>query len=132
LFLAREAELGREDLIFPILYIRVPALGIEDQRRQNDVLKIIRARQFADWTKIRQRDVTSFDVGQKIEEFCQDIVEALRKPWMSPEERRRNEEAEARQWADEERRRRQEEASRLAKEGSLTVSEGRTTAEGES
>jgi hypothetical protein len=116
LFLAREAELGRDDLIFPILYIRVPALWIEDQRRQNDVLKIIRARQFADWTKIRQRDVTSFDVGQKIEEFCQDIVEALRKPWMSPEERRRNEEAEARQWADEERRRRQEEASRLAKE----------------
>jgi formylglycine-generating enzyme required for sulfatase activity len=115
-FLRREAELGRDDLIFAILYIRVPALVIEDQRRQNDVLKIIHARQFADWTKIRQRDVTSFDVGQKIEEFCQDIVEALRKPWMSPEERCRNEEAEARQRADEERRRQQEEAARLAKE----------------
>jgi hypothetical protein len=26
-FLAREASLGRNDLVFPILYIRVPALG---------------------------------------------------------------------------------------------------------
>jgi TIR domain len=104
LFLAREAELGRKDLIFPILYIRVPALGIEDQRRQNDVLNIIHVRQYADWTKLRQHDVASFEVGQKIEDFCQDIVEALFKQWVSPEERRRNEEAEARRTEDERRR----------------------------
>jgi flagellar biosynthesis GTPase FlhF len=130
LFLAREAELGRKDLIFPILYIRVPALGIEDQRRQNDVLEIIHVRQYADWTKIRQHDVASFDVGKQIEDFCQDIVEALLKPWVSPEERRRKEEAEALKRADEERqrrveaeahrvedeRRRQEEAKRVAEE----------------
>jgi hypothetical protein len=83
LFLAREAELGRKDLIYPILYIRVPGLGIEDQRRQNDVLETIHARQYADWTKIRQHDVASFDVGKQIEDFCQDIVEALLKPWVS-------------------------------------------------
>jgi hypothetical protein len=83
LFLAREAELGRKDLIFPILYIRVPALVIEDQRRQNDVLEIIHVVRYADWTKIRQCDVASFDVAKQIEDFCQDIVEALLKPWVS-------------------------------------------------
>jgi hypothetical protein len=40
----------------------------------------------------------------KIEQFCQDIVEALRKPWMSPEERSRIEEAEAQRRANEGRR----------------------------
>jgi formylglycine-generating enzyme required for sulfatase activity len=115
LFLKREVELDRKDLIFPILYIRVHALENEDQRRQHDLLNIIHARQYANWTKIRQRDVTSFDVAHKVEEFCEDIVESLQKLWVTPEERRRNEEAEARQRADEERRQ-QAAAARLAEE----------------
>jgi hypothetical protein len=114
LFLAREAELGRKDLIYPILYIRVPALGIEDQRGQNEVLETIHARQYADWTKIRQHDLASFDVGRQIEGFCQDIVEALLKPWMSPEERCRKDEAEARKRAEDQRR--QREIMRLSEE----------------
>ena len=43
-FLAREAELGRSDLIFPILYIRVGALEDEKQWRQHPVLKVIGTR----------------------------------------------------------------------------------------
>jgi TIR domain len=78
LFLAREAELGRNDLIFPILYIRVHALGSEHDLRKSDVLKIIHARHYADWTKLRQHDVASVDVRKKIEKFCEDIVGALR------------------------------------------------------
>jgi hypothetical protein len=114
LFLAREAELGRKDLIFPILYIRVPALGIEEDRRRNDVLEIIHARQYANWTKVRLLDVASFEVGKQIADFCQDIVETLRKPWVSPEERRRQEEAEARERAENERRQQEAEAQRRA------------------
>jgi hypothetical protein len=89
LFLKREAQLGREDLIFPILYVKVPALENEDQRRKNDVLPIIHVRQFANWTDIRLDDVASPAVGRRIERFCQDIVAALQKPWVSPEERQR-------------------------------------------
>ena len=37
-FLKREAELLRADLVFPILYVRVPALESEDRRRQDGVL----------------------------------------------------------------------------------------------
>jgi hypothetical protein len=104
LFLEREAEMGREDLIFPILYIRVPALESEDQRRKNDVLGIIHVRQFANWTDIRLDDVASPAVGRRIERFCHDIVEALSKQWVLPEERRRQEE-EAKRNAEAERRR---------------------------
>ena len=104
LFLAREARLERKDLIFPILYIRVPGLASDDQRRQSEVLEIIHARQYADWTKIRQHDVASFDVSKQIERFCEDIVEALRHPWLSPEERQRAEDTEARRKAAQEQR----------------------------
>jgi TIR domain len=91
LFLAREAELGREDLIFPILYIRVPALENEELRPQNNVLETVHARQFADWTKLRLHNVVSIEFGNKIEHFCQDMVEVLSRPMISPE--RRNAEA---------------------------------------
>jgi hypothetical protein len=110
LFLTREAELGREDLVFPILYIRVHELESEDQRRQNDVLEIIHARQYADWTKYRRQDVNSPEFGNEIDQFCQDIVKALKRPWLSPEERRRQEEEERRRQQDEEQRRKAAEA----------------------
>ena len=43
-FLDRESELLRDDLVFPILYIKVPALTKEDQRSRDGVLKIIHVR----------------------------------------------------------------------------------------
>src|SRR6266478_1764595 len=94
-FLDRESELRRDDLVFPILYIRVPALANEDQCSRDHVLKIIHARQYADWTKIRLDDLGSPEVGKQIARFCEDIVGALHKPWKSPEERRRKEEVKA-------------------------------------
>ena len=105
-FLNREQALGRDDLVFPILYIRVPDLASAEQRRHNAVLNIIHTRQYADWTKIRQDDpASSPEVRRQIELYCQDIVEALRKPWESPQDRRRREEAEASRLAEETRRR---------------------------
>jgi hypothetical protein len=125
LFREREAELGREDLIFPILYIRVPALNSEAKRSGNNVLEIIHARQHADWTRLRQHDVASLEFGQKIEDFCQDIVEALSKPWQSPEERRRQAENEQRRSEEAETRRRaeQEEQHRAAEAEATRVAE---------
>jgi formylglycine-generating enzyme required for sulfatase activity len=113
-FLTRERELGRDDVVFPILYIRVPALANEDQRGRDNVLKIIHVRQYADWTKIRLDDVASPDVRKQIARFCTDIVNALRKTCESPEERQRKEEERRR--ADEERQRKEAEVLRRAKE----------------
>jgi hypothetical protein len=54
-FLAREEKLGRDDLVFPILYIPVPELEDEKLWRQDPVLKIVGKRQYLDWRDLRPR-----------------------------------------------------------------------------
>jgi hypothetical protein len=128
-FLAREEALGRADLVFPILYISVPALEDEAQWRNDPVLSAIGKRQYVDWQRLRHRDIDETAVREAIERFCRKIVEALQKPWLPPEERvqqleaerlaeeaRRKAEAEAkeRQRKEEEQRRKQDEERKKA------------------
>jgi len=117
-FLAREAELGREDLVFPILYIPVPELEDEKQWRQDPVLKIVGKRQYLDWRDLRPRGLHEPEVQTKIIHFCQNISNALRKPWLSIEERKAagKADADARERAAAERMRQEEEAKRKAKQ----------------
>jgi hypothetical protein len=96
-FLKREAELGRSNLIFPLVYVRVPALEKEEQWRQDAVLKVIGSRQYIDWQKLRHRSTTDPEVAEKVEQYCRNIVESLRRPWLTPEERRSAEKAAAQQ-----------------------------------
>jgi formylglycine-generating enzyme required for sulfatase activity len=86
--LARERELGRSDLIFPILYIPAPELQNAAQRDADDMLKTIHARQYADWTHIRLADIRSPDVEKQVARLCARIVDGLHQPCESPEERR--------------------------------------------
>jgi len=102
-FLAREHALGRTDLVFPLLYMRVPALENEAQWRQDPVLSIIGIRQYVDWRPFRHLDVRTTTVGEAIERFCDKILEALREPWVSPEERRKQWEIEAQRRKDQDR-----------------------------
>ncbi len=88
-FLRREEMLGRQNLVFPLLYIRVPELEDKQQRDANPLLRNVSARQHFDWQKFRLRDLNSPEVAEQIELFCFNIVSALRQPWMSPEERAR-------------------------------------------
>jgi uncharacterized membrane protein YhaH (DUF805 family) len=115
-FLARERSLGRADLVFPILYISVPALEDETQWRNHPVLSAIARRQYVDWRSMRHVDIQSTVVREAIERFCRKIVEALQQSWQSPEERRRQEEAEAQTRAEEERHRQEVETKRRAEE----------------
>jgi hypothetical protein len=115
-FLARERSLGRADLVFPILYISVPALDDEAQWRNHPVLSAIARRQYVDWRSMRHLDIQSTAVREAVERFCRKIVEALEQSWQSPEERRRREEAEAQTRAEEERRRQDVETKRRAEE----------------
>jgi formylglycine-generating enzyme required for sulfatase activity len=98
-FLARERELGRGDLIFPILYIQAPDLQNAMQRDADDVLKTIHARQYADWTHIRLADLRSPEVEKQVARLCTRIVDALREPSESPEERRLRAEIDAKRQA---------------------------------
>src|SRR5262249_32532265 len=74
LFLKREAQLLRNDLVFPILYIRVPDLENEALWRRSEVLTAVGERQFADWREFRQfklQDEKDFRIA--VEKFCNNI-----------------------------------------------------------
>ena len=86
-FLARERALGRNDLVFPIHYIRVPALLDEDEWRDDPLLSIVAKRQYVDWRSLRYDSVDTRAFGHAIDQFCEKIAETLRRRWTSPEER---------------------------------------------
>ena len=115
-FLGREAALGRNDLVFPILYIKVPELDDSNRTQTDPVLSIIAKRQFEDWRELRHLDVTSTNVKYAIERYCTHISNALRRTWVSPDERRAQEEIAAVERAEAERKRHEAEAERREKE----------------
>lgn len=115
-FLAREADLGRSDLVFPILYITVPALNDADQVQADPVLSIIAKRQYVDWRDLRHHDANSREVKQAVERFCAQVSDALRRRWLTPEERKAQDEATALQKAEAGRKRGEEEAKRREEE----------------
>jgi F-box protein 11 len=65
-FLAREAELGRDDLVFPILYIRVPELEDIARQKGDPVLSIVANRQYVDWRAFRHSELHSKDVKEAV------------------------------------------------------------------
>ena len=69
-FLAREAALGRNDLVFPILYIDVPGLEDSAERQNDPVLSLIAKRQYVDWRKLRHRDVGTTDPARQSSDFA--------------------------------------------------------------
>jgi DNA-binding response OmpR family regulator len=79
LFLEREQQLGRADLIFPVHYISVAALHDESRWRTDEVLSIIGSRQYVDWLSLRFLDVRSTEIGKALEGFCASIVRALQR-----------------------------------------------------
>jgi hypothetical protein len=83
-FLTRETELGRDDLVFPILYIPVPALEDEKLWRDDPILRIVATRQYLDWRELRHHDPRSIEVQQKLEWYCRGITNALYETWIPP------------------------------------------------
>lgn len=96
-FLERETSLGRDDLIFPILYIDVPGLEDGIEFENDRVLSFIARRQYVDWREFRYLEVDSTEVRREVGRFCTDIRNALRRRWVSPAESKQHEEAAERQ-----------------------------------
>ena len=78
-FLAREAVLGRHDLIFPLLYVDVPGLRDEDLRHVDERLRLIGERQWFDWRDFRHLPTNSPEVTKKVAQFCKSIADTLLK-----------------------------------------------------
>lgn len=115
-FLAREAELGRDDLVFPILYIEVPTLADVARRQKDPVLSLLAQCQYVDWSEFRYLDVSSTEVRRAVGKFCADIRKAMHRPWISPEDRKQQGIAAARLDEEAERQRQDTEARRRADE----------------
>jgi TIR domain len=111
-FLSRQATLDRNDLVFPILYINVAALNDIDLRQKDPVLAIIAERQYEDWRQLRHWDLNSREIKEAIERFCRGVSTALQRSWLSPEDRKRQEEAGSLQLAEAERKRQEAKAER--------------------
>ena len=114
-FLAREAELGRDDLVFPILYIPVLELEQEDVWRADPLLTIIGTRHYLDWRGLRHQDIGSTEARIQIQLFCTNVSNALRKRWMTPQEQQRAREEEELRRTEEESRRKALEADAKAR-----------------
>jgi len=73
LFLEREKELRRDDLIIPILYMPTPGLWDES----DEVAVDLASRQYFDWTDYRFDDPTSGGVLRAVAELAQELVAAM-------------------------------------------------------
>jgi hypothetical protein len=87
-FLVREHALGRNDLVFPLYYIRVPAFENEAEWRSDPVLSIIGLRQWTDWRDLRLLDRQDTRVREAIAQFCAKVADTLQRRVASPEERK--------------------------------------------
>jgi hypothetical protein len=58
-FLARERDLGRDDLILPVYYISTPEIDDSARREADELAWALASRQFADWRELRFKPYTS-------------------------------------------------------------------------
>ncbi len=58
-FLARERDLGRDDLILPVYYVSTPELDDPERRDADALAGVLASRQFADWRDLRFEPLTS-------------------------------------------------------------------------
>jgi hypothetical protein len=88
-FLEREEELGRKDLIFPILYIG-EAPPDEGRSGRNDIVgQVIRTRGFLDWRPHRSENFEAEPARGALARYCRKITDVLRAPWEDPRDRAR-------------------------------------------
>ena len=127
-FLTRERALGRDDLVFPVLYVNVPALADEARWRAHPVLSIVGERQYFDWRRFRYLAPETPVYDEEIGRFCEQIAAKLSEPMISAEERRL-EEAEAMRRAEEESARLIVQARKQAEERQRLETEARERAE---
>ena len=77
LFLERERELGREDLILPIYYVSAPQLDVPERRERDPLARELADRQHADWRELRFEPFTSPVVRQRLAQLASRMHESF-------------------------------------------------------
>ena len=69
-FLARERELGRDDLILPVYYVSTPELEDPARRDADELARVLASRQYADWRELRFEPFNSPAVRRVVAADC--------------------------------------------------------------
>jgi hypothetical protein len=85
-FLAREAALGRNDLILPIYYFDCPILNEELKRNVDPLAKLINERNYVDWRDHRFKPFTSRPLATMLAKLATQIAQALLSRKSAPDE----------------------------------------------
>lgn len=78
-FLARERQLGRNDLVLPVYYIRCPVLEEPGERAKDALAQEIARRQRADWRGIRFKPFGAEEVRKMLAQMARHIYESMRR-----------------------------------------------------
>jgi F-box protein 11 len=65
-FLERERDLGRQDLILSVYYVSTPELDDPERQEQDELARVLAARQYADWRDLRFEPFTSPVIGRAL------------------------------------------------------------------
>lgn len=84
LFLQREEELGRSDLILPVYYIECPVLEDPDRRAGDELAQILFARRCSDWRDLRLLSFRAKQVRAALDELAMQVRDALKRPPPGP------------------------------------------------
>jgi hypothetical protein len=77
-FLARERELGRQDLILPVYYVSAPELDDPLLRDADELTRMVASRQLADWRELRFEPFTSPIVRRTMAQLAARIRDTFR------------------------------------------------------
>jgi hypothetical protein len=80
-FVEHERQLGRDDLILPVYYVSTPLLDDPEQGDDDEVVRVLRSRQFADWRKMRFEPLTSPEGRRAVAQLASRMRETF---WRSP------------------------------------------------
>jgi hypothetical protein len=76
-FVAREKQLGHDDLILPVYYVETPLLENEAQRAANPLAEAVAAHQYADWRDLRFEPLTSQEARERLADLAKQVRDAL-------------------------------------------------------
>jgi F-box protein 11 len=79
-FLARERELGRQDLILPVYYVSTPDLDRPERRDADELARVLASRQFADWRELRFEPFTAPVVRKALAQLARRMCDTFWHP----------------------------------------------------
>lgn len=81
IFMDRERDIGRSDLILSVLYIENPTQAASGERAKDELAELLSKRQHVDWTKFRHTNLSQPAMRRRISTLAKQIVAILQQPW---------------------------------------------------